>query len=621
MVRRAARDPRLALPVVFFILGLVLLGTWHTRNTHPISGDEPHYLVMADGLLPTFEIEQTGPYTREFRTRTISPGGLAPLNAAPTPENSDAVQGPNGLFNVHNLGLPMVLSVPYLLAGETGARLFLIAVGAIMVFLFTLCTRELHMRNAEIYLVVTPLAIGLPLLPATNQIYPDLPAGVLVLLGLFFLLRGKFGESRMQSLCLAVVLAYLPWLHLRYAVPMVLLLGFLHVSGRNQLRSPRRILQLWGPAVLSVLLLMGYNNHAFGHFAGPYEANDVQATTFTVMQFFGLLTDQNQGLLVQQPLHLLGLLLFGMSVVRWRVPAIGAALVGGSILVINSTHWSLYGGWSFNGRFGWTTFAPLTLLTLMAASRLLKDHPFVARLVFGVAALVQSRYLVGLFLQNKDFMPRFISSWPGTYSIFWAPIENALPVWTDVREAFTYFPNIVAALLVTFLVAIGVIFRDRTTLTLKIGAGAVALSGVVMTGFMWMWTPVLGARQWNGDFLPGNVGTVTAPSRSVDDSSEEGFLTFGPNWRTPPGRYSVTVSYVSIPPPGQTNATLDIFARDIWDLVKIEDLPPTGGEGGEFTTEFHVNEPAAGPMEFRTYYRGSGSLSVRWIRITPLPAP
>jgi hypothetical protein len=38
---------------------------WKHDNALSVTGDEPHYLVIASGLLPHFEVEQTGPYTHE----------------------------------------------------------------------------------------------------------------------------------------------------------------------------------------------------------------------------------------------------------------------------------------------------------------------------------------------------------------------------------------------------------------------------------------------------------------------------------------------------------------------------------------------------------------------------
>jgi hypothetical protein len=123
------------LVVLFVVVSTSALFMWRSEKMHTITGDEPHYLVIADGLLPTFELEQTGPYTREFRNRTIVPGGLAPSNAVPSPSNTHAEEGPRGLFNVHNIGLPIILSVPYLLGGEIAARVAMILMGAAIVWL------------------------------------------------------------------------------------------------------------------------------------------------------------------------------------------------------------------------------------------------------------------------------------------------------------------------------------------------------------------------------------------------------------------------------------------------------------------------------------------------------
>lgn len=127
------RRPLALLLAIYFFLALLTLGVWQSKHYYAVAGDEPHYLVMADALIRHGQLEQTLPYQEEFKTRAICQQGLAAASASPNPHNTHAVQGPHGLFNVHNIGLPILLAIPWLLGGVTGAKLSMILASGLAV--------------------------------------------------------------------------------------------------------------------------------------------------------------------------------------------------------------------------------------------------------------------------------------------------------------------------------------------------------------------------------------------------------------------------------------------------------------------------------------------------------
>jgi hypothetical protein len=600
---------------MFFTLAMGSWMNWTSSGLHQITGDEPHYLVIADGLLPTFEIEQSGPYSREFRNRTISPNGLAPLNALPDEANTHAVQRSNGLFNVHNLGLPIILAIPYLFGGVLGARIAMLLIGGGIVYLFVVVSRSLGRDRRLSAMIVMPMVIGLPLVPASTQIYPDLPAGLACLVGLVLIARPNLERRRLSLAASSILIAFLPWLHLRFAVLAVIILTGIFWSLRREAPLRTTAIILGAPLLVSLGLLATYNHHAFGNIFGPYETEDVQTTAFTAMQFFGLVTDQNQGLFIQQPLHLAGLFMVGYSI-RKRPTLIATSLaLAIASLGTNSTHWSLYGGWSFNGRFNWTAFTAVATVTIVGLSEFSQRRPrLVAWMIVGATA-VQLRYLFGIFLQDIELLPRSINSWVGTYSTFWQPIEEALPVWTSTADAFGYLPNLVAVSLCVALLGLGFLSESLHRLRAIMVSGTIAISIATVTVFSIVWSPLNGPRQWNGDFLPGNVGAITGAARSVSEPSEPGFLTFGPGWRTPPGQYRITIQYEGQRTDGQAVGSLDVFSRASWRKIDAIELPGTSNQVTEKVIEFDVLPSDDGQLEFRTYYKGKGALTVHWIRI------
>ena len=49
--------------ILFVVLSLSVLSIWDYKNIYTVTGDEPHYLVMANGIVKYKSLEQTLPYS------------------------------------------------------------------------------------------------------------------------------------------------------------------------------------------------------------------------------------------------------------------------------------------------------------------------------------------------------------------------------------------------------------------------------------------------------------------------------------------------------------------------------------------------------------------------------
>lgn len=585
---------------------------------HEITGDEPHYLVIADGLLPTFELEQTGPYTREFRNRTIVENGLAPSGAAPTPANTHAEQGPRGLFNVHNIGLPIVLAIPYLFLGELGARLAMIAIGGLIVWLLTQIVSLSSLSPRARFVLLLPLVVGMPLLPAATQIYPDLPGGALCLLGMYMLWRGPKNLSRRTLTLSAIALAFLPWLHIRYSLPMGIILLALAYQNKSIFRLQQIIVRLWLPAALSVMLLAFYNFYAFGNATGPYSSGDIMLNRIAIMQFFGLFLDQNQGLLIQQPLHLVGLLFLVRLFRQNTIATSTTLLVMLTTLGPNATHWNLYGGWSFSGRFGWTATVVLFALTAIALTQLWEQQRKLAVTVLAIGGAIQIRYLWGIFIQKIDLFPRIFDGWIGTYATFWGPIEAWLPQWRDYRWAYSYLPNFIFVVMAIVIIALGAM----SSVSVKLRRNALLVFScvaLIALGTYARWGDLPFPQQrWAASTLPSQVGTIDNLSRVATSVHGKGFLSYGPFFKVPEGDYEVGIQFSASSETSSDVGQIDVYIADKMMSIETQPLTSTNGMNREMFFPIRINQDAAGKIEIRTTYLGQGSMSVHWIQLRNL---
>ena len=174
------------------------------------------------------------------------------------------------------------------------------------------------------------------------------------------------------------------------------------------------------------MLLLGYNLHYFGHLLGLPEPGP-KLTSLGLEYTLGLGFDRNQGLFVQMPFAVLGLV--GLWLIRKKLPvAVVATVIGaGAIWVLNGTYVSNpYGGVSFNGRFMWTlipvmiVWVAVVLARWQEAGRLF----WTPAIVIALAWLYQAKPIIaGEHLYYNTGAPWDPASWPN----WWQGFSSVLP--------------------------------------------------------------------------------------------------------------------------------------------------------------------------------------------------
>src|SRR5438132_1473814 len=142
----------LALPVLAY-LAVPLF--WRARDIYVITGDEPHYLLIADSLmrdrdlrvLNNYKIETT-PVQQAMKMKLYVPGQMGVHLY--------------GEYSNHGIGLPLAISIPYFLTGVTGARVFLALVGGLWPLLIYLVLFQITQSRLWSIIVALTLGIGLP---------------------------------------------------------------------------------------------------------------------------------------------------------------------------------------------------------------------------------------------------------------------------------------------------------------------------------------------------------------------------------------------------------------------------------------------------------------------------
>lgn len=433
-----------ALLSIYFLMCLVTLLSWKYNQQYQLTGDEPHYLVMADGIAKHGTFEQTLPYQDEFQNKRFYPQGLVGSASADADVLGDARRGPHGMFNVHNVGLPLLLALPLLVGGILGTKLFLILISGLIVGVAWKASGEFSDAEGARFWTVAALCLSLPFIPAANQIYPEILAAVICLFGLYWLLTVQRKRAAWQESLYAGSLAFLPWLQIKFtvsAIIMVLALAWCLRSVKGDWRSMARILL---PLAFSGMLLAFYNDYAFGKFSGPYQPNALVLNKHSIMVSLGLYLDQNHGFLMQNPLFFLGLFsLPGLFKQNWRF-ALVWLLVFLSLIVPNGLHHGWYGGNSLSGRFSLVAASVFIFPSLFGMLRLAASNGRAFRALTGLGLCLQAlffyqyAFVVADLYNRSNLVPLPALS---AYSTVYSMLRNYLPAMYNPEWGYWYGPN------------------------------------------------------------------------------------------------------------------------------------------------------------------------------------
>ncbi len=318
-----------------FLLGLALLASAALAGSllaehNPLTGDEPAYLVMASSLIRDLDLD----VGNNYRQRDYREFGV---DSYPT----FAHRGTGGRFYPHHgagLGLLLapVLPIASFLERRVGMGwgIFLLRLipgcllGLYLMVAFDL-SRALGARKRPAFGVAVAFGLSCPLLFYSTQLYPDLPAGLM--LGWLALLWVRLARVRdpderatLPLLAMSASLAMLPLLGVKFLLPGGLLgMGLLWRFWRRQ--DPRGLVWALAGGIVgctAFFWLLGSQTGTFspaaafggakaatqgGGLLGHFAAGMGARLRFVPWWLFGYLMDQRTGLFFLAPFMGLGI--------------------------------------------------------------------------------------------------------------------------------------------------------------------------------------------------------------------------------------------------------------------------------------------------------------------------
>ena len=596
---RLVRSPLLWLLIVYYAVSALTLVVWDSRGVYSPTGDEPHYLVIADALVLDGTTDVGEAYRREIDEPRWYPRGLAEPGSPLQPPSAHVVPTGDGFHSWHGLGVGAAVAIPAQTLGIDGARSVMIAIASVGVALaWVIAGRFLPTRGLRTG-ATAAVAVAYPLLLAGTQIYPDVPGGVLLLAVLTWWVTPSARSSTRWTALAGIAAGLVPWLGSRFLLPgTIAVLALVWATRRDR----ARLIAVALPAAFSAAGLIAYHLTAFGNVLGPPTEGTVAFGREFLVLLPGLLLDQNQGFLWANPV--LWLALPG-AVVLWRYSRSLLVLwlaLASSLWIPAAAHPGLYGLGSFNGRYAWPLAIVAVLPALAALGVLSRRAPRGAWLVIALGVAFQA-YLVALSVfvggsapgstAGLDLYTRPPDTWLESYSAWWFPIERLLPAWYNPEWAFGYPQNwvwLAIALAVVVIAARGVHRR-----TVAVVATAVALVGIIIAALL---------GQPGDRTLEQRVDVTVTPG--VDPV---GYPVIGPAQLMRFGTYIWWVDY---------SATTDQVAGK-WELVRAADdqvvaageLIGSNGEGTRVEAPITVRD-----LEPRDYFLRVGWYGERDLTIT-----
>ncbi len=316
------------------------------RSAHgaQTTGDEPQYLLSAVSLAEDGNLDIADELAAE-RWRAF--------HEAQLPEQTALL--PDGRrMSPHNPLLPVLLAPAVAVGGWVGGRLVLVALAGILAGLtLWVAVRRLGVRPAVAATVAAVAGLSPPLATYGSQVYPELPAALVVMTGVAALT----GRPRTGGLLVtAAAVVMLPWLGVKYT-PMAAVL----VAGAavRLMRAQRRgaltalVVGLTGSAVVyaavHLSLYGGLTPYAAGdHFTGGEltVAGTNPDYAGRSLRLVGLLVDRDFGLAVWQPAWLL-VVPATAALVRRRPPgwALLTAVIAAGWLTATFVALTMHGWW------------------------------------------------------------------------------------------------------------------------------------------------------------------------------------------------------------------------------------------------------------------------------------
>lgn len=296
-----------AITVAIFLATATASGIAANRLTGTVlfpSGDEPHYLVMAqslwrDGDLQIENNHKRGDYHEYF---------------APDLEPHYLTRGSNGqIYSIHPIGISVLLAPIYAFGGYQATVWTMILLASLATAMAWRWTVSMLNAPGAATFAWAVIAFSAPFLLNTFTIYPEISAAIAVMVAFTTTIKTNAARSGLAPwLAVGVCIAALPWLSTKYA-PMSAALFLVVMFRLWNKKEPASLLR--DPKVIAItaiyaLSLLAWFAFFYVIWGKPSPTAPYGSLTQTEARFFarggpGLFLDQEYGVFAFAPAYVL----------------------------------------------------------------------------------------------------------------------------------------------------------------------------------------------------------------------------------------------------------------------------------------------------------------------------
>jgi hypothetical protein len=311
---------------ILFSLLLVHPNSEKSERYYLLTGDEPQYLLIANSFVTDFDFNLFNDVEEKdsllFFDRAVNgfSGGVELFG--PYAKGSKITASPeywkNKRYSNLNYGLPILLALFYKIGmlWDDQVRLvimfFINFLAAILVLNIFLLSFNLTKDKYASFIISLFAGFSMPIVFYSRQIFPDLPASLLLLYSFRKIQEKRFG-SILKAIVIGICVGYMPWIHEKNILfSVILIIYFIYQWKKSEYGSEIAVC-FFIPVFVSLVLQMRYCYLLFGVF---YPVN--MHPGFYLADIFkgsiGLLFDEGHGLIPYAPIYMISVFGIGFAI-------------------------------------------------------------------------------------------------------------------------------------------------------------------------------------------------------------------------------------------------------------------------------------------------------------------
>lgn len=226
---KAAMDERKTKKTLFwFAFIFFILTTSFITLIYPPTGDEPHYLVTARSMAADLDLDLSNNYTSPSEYRRFFPSEF-------DYRNLHTIQAKTGgaVLTAHDMGLPFLILPFVKFGGRYAVQFFMNFTAALLCVALYMMLSGLGIKTRLSAAAAMAASICMPLMAGSSLVLTEIPAALIFAYSVYILYDR---EKRGLNPLFFTLLAFLPWLHLKFIIFPVVFYAFYYftaVKDRN----------------------------------------------------------------------------------------------------------------------------------------------------------------------------------------------------------------------------------------------------------------------------------------------------------------------------------------------------------------------------------------------------